>query len=215
LPVLDIGEQISYGDGIEVSANGCDMVFAGTIYDDFSDLAGLLTALENLVDIPWTAHFMGKIYPKSMVKLENFAGRHPDRVKNYGRKPYSFAKGSMQRADVLVNLANDNSNQIPSKIFEYMLELKPILNIYRLEDDVGTAYLKRYPLAFNYQSSAPSQEQNVALREWLLTIGERQMTMAGLESLFEEVTTKSVADRFCCLVEEVLRIGQAVNSKWR
>lgn len=205
LPVLDIKEQPVYDDGIEVSGHGHDFVFAGTIYDDLRDLDGSLAALDTVADLPWTAHFMGKIYPGAMAKLNNFRSRHPEKIEIYGRMPYPFAKGSMQRADVLINLANDCSNQIPSKIFEYMLALKPILNIYRKEDDVGTAYLKRYPLAFNYRSSQPSPEQDSALRKWLLTLGERKTTLAELETIYRDVTTKTVADRFCRLVEELLR----------
>jgi len=79
--------------------------------------------------------------------LEAFARAHPDAVELLGALPHGEAGRLMQKADVLLNIGNQNANMLTSKIFEYMSCGKPILSLYSTDADAALPYLARYPLA--------------------------------------------------------------------
>lgn len=148
-------------------------------------------------------HFMGKIYPKSLAILEKLKTDYPGRIVTYGKMPYDFAKGSMRRADILLNLANDNTNQIPSKIFEYISCRKPILNIYRNADDIGTKYLRDYPLAFNFDVNHIDSEIG-RMNLWLSTISSKSVTIEELREIYHEALSEKVTGDFYTLCKPYL-----------
>src|SRR5690606_35340014 len=57
------------------------------------------------------------------------ARRYPDRIRLLGFLPHLVALDWQRRADVLVNLANQDPSQVPGKCFEYMGAGAPILHI--------------------------------------------------------------------------------------
>lgn len=204
LPLFDLRNISEYVGGFEKKLGVSEIVFTGTVYDDFRNMNTCIHVSEQFRGKPYRFHFMGKIYPKSLAQLEALQQKMPGQIEIYGRMPYDFAKASMQKADILLNLANDNTNQIPSKIFEYMLTLKPILNIYNIDEDVGTAYLKQYPLAFNYKNSVEGNEQEAALAQWAESAKDMHITVEELDAIFHEVTTEVVAERFCQICSKLM-----------
>jgi hypothetical protein len=54
-----------------------------------------------------------------------------------------------RNADVLVNVGNMTSYQLPSKIVEYMAECKPILNVCQIAADSSAQLLSAYPAALS------------------------------------------------------------------
>ena len=55
----------------------------------------------------------------------------------------------MWEADVLINIGNTTTFQLPSKLIEYASMSKPILNISSVNGDSSTKFLSSYPLAKN------------------------------------------------------------------
>ena len=206
LPLFDLkAKQQNYSnDGFIHKDSVSEVVYTGTVYDDFSNADACIGVAESFAGEMVRFHFLGKIYPKSLSLFNKLKYKMPKQVEIYGKQPYPYAKGSMQKADVLLNLANDNANQIPSKIFEYMMTLKPILNIYRMNNDVGTDYLKKYPLAFNFDCKENFQEQINALKQWLEDVKTRSTSLEELDGIFHDVTSSVVCDKFIELVKQFL-----------
>lgn len=48
-------------------------------------------------------------------------------------------------ADFLVNLGSFDQTAIPSKIFEYIVQRKPIISFFKIDDDASIPYLLKYP----------------------------------------------------------------------
>lgn len=203
LPLFELQEEKVYGGGISYDRNRTNFVFTGTIYDDFSNIDALASILRKSSSTTSAIHFMGKIYPKSKKVLDQLAQDYPNKIFFHGRKPYDYAKASMKNADILINLANDNTNQIPSKIFEYIACRRPILNIYRLQNDVGTTYLRKYPLAFNFNVDDMDNEI-VRMKDWLTTIHGKIVTLEELESVYCDKLSKAVKTRFLELISPLL-----------
>lgn len=64
---------------------------------------------------------------------------------------------AIRNSNILINIGNRVTNQLPSKVFEYISYGKPIINFYFHEDDIGLHYLKRYPLCYNLNLSKYTQ----------------------------------------------------------
>lgn len=207
LPLFDPEAPAAYSDGITPEEGVVDIVFTGTIYDDYRNTDLFVSVAENLKGEKVRFHFLGKIYPKSLAQLENLRQAMPGQILLYGRMPYDYAKGSIQRADILLNLANDNANQIPSKIFEYMMCKKPILNLYKVEQDVGTKYLKQYPLSCHICGEQDPANAKGKLLEWFAKVKREQITNAQLTDIFHDIMTPVVTARFCESVKELLNRG--------
>ncbi|MFY3790512.1 hypothetical protein ACOQFO_02150 [Ureibacillus sp. MALMAid1270] len=78
----------------------------------------------------------------------------------HGRVAFEEAQSAMYNADILINLGNSVSYQIPSKIFEYIATGKPIVHIYSLDDDKVIDILKDYPLALCLKCDIEQMEEN-------------------------------------------------------
>lgn len=203
LPLFDLKPDKQYKDGISYTENQLNCLFAGTIYDDYSNVDALAEVIRNISDTPSVFHIMGKIYPKSLNILEELKEQYPEKLIIYGRQSYDYAKGSMQRADVLVNLANDNSNQIPSKIFEYIACRKPIINIYRNSDDIGAKYLQKYPLAFNFNVNE-MEGMIKELTRWLSSVSSMTVSFEELTDIYKDILTETVTNKYYNLVNPYL-----------
>lgn len=203
LPLFDLKPDKEYKDGISYTVDQLNYLFAGTIYDDYSNVDALAAVMRKFSDTPSIFHIMGKIYPKSLNILEELQEEYPEKLIIYGRQPYDYAKGSMQRADVLVNLANDNSNQIPSKIFEYIACRKPIINIYRNPDDIGAKYLQKYPLAFNFNVNE-MEGMIKELSKWLLSVSSMTVSFEELKEIYKDILTETVTNNYYNLVKPYL-----------
>jgi hypothetical protein len=55
----------------------------------------------------------------------------------------------MQDADLLVNIGNTTSYQLPSKVVEYASTGKPVLNIYKIHNDSSTQFFSSYGACLN------------------------------------------------------------------
>ena len=66
----------------------------------------------------------------------------------------------IRRADFLINLGNTMTNQVPSKIFDYISTGIPIINICKSESCPTIPYMNRYRLAINIVESQDEAEKD-------------------------------------------------------
>jgi hypothetical protein len=60
------------------------------------------------------------------------------------------ALSAMKKSDILINIGNKTSYQLPSKIVEYVSLKKPILNICSIKNDLSAIYLKEFEFVHSY-----------------------------------------------------------------
>jgi hypothetical protein len=72
-----------------------------------------------------------------------------------------LATQAMTEADILINLGNDTTFQLPSKLIEYTATGKRVISISCTASDSSTAFLRDYPnaLCLQDQGSTPSDDQ--------------------------------------------------------
>ncbi len=113
------------------------------------------------------------------------------------------AQHILHSADFLINIGNSISNQLPSKVFEYISTGKPILNVYKIDNCPSLKYFNKYPLALNVKegdfSKATIDKVNVFCKNNL----GKQLDFANINKQFYFATPDSVAKKFEDILKEV------------
>lgn len=103
--------------------NRLELLFSGAFYD-FRDPAPLLQAI--LRDDGVRLTIVSANFPD---RLQSVVDRCADRVRLLGFVNHTDVLEMQRQADVLVNIANEGSVQVPGKVYEYLGARKPILHI--------------------------------------------------------------------------------------
>lgn len=83
-------------------------------------------------------------------------------IKANGSIPSNLVEDALSDADFLVAVGNSVSNQVPSKIFEYLSYGKPIIYFFENEDDSNIEILKKYPNSICVDQKDITIEDSVA-----------------------------------------------------
>jgi glycosyltransferase involved in cell wall biosynthesis len=140
------------------------LVFLGTLYptirrpDDLLALFRRLRVRPGFEDIE--LHFYGDVR-ECAASFERQRDLLGTRVFVHGPVPRADAAAAMRSAAVLVNIGNDTSYQLPSKIVEYAMTGKPILNLASVPDDSSSRFLAAYPLHCTLHSAAAPSDEDV------------------------------------------------------
>ena len=73
----------------------------------------------------------------------------------------------IQKSRFLINISNLSEHQLPSKCADYVASGLPIINVFELENDVSSAYLKEHPMVFKYNSSLVNANQTVKMKGFI------------------------------------------------
>lgn len=163
LPFLRIPLKIqkSQNDGIISKENNIEITFAGTLYDELRQITFLLDFIKKSTTTNIRFHFIGKFYLKNLRKLEELAQSFPTQIFIYGFKSRDFVLASLKKSDILINIGNNNANQIPSKILEYIGLEKPILSFIRDKNDAALEYLNKYPYSYIIDENDETSLDNI------------------------------------------------------
>jgi hypothetical protein len=108
------------------------LVFAGTLYSKIRNPSALLELFSKLlkssVGRNLELHFLGVINDCEPY-FEKYQALIGTQIFLHGLVPRSSAVRAMQGATILVNLGNTTAYQLPSKVVEYAMLGKPVLNI--------------------------------------------------------------------------------------
>lgn len=91
---------------------------------------------------------------------------------------------SLFSADILINIGNKKSNQVPSKIFTYMSYSKPIINFYSDKSDVSLDYLNQYPYALNVHTESINDDTIAQVQHFINQIGSNRIKFKNIHDLF-------------------------------
>ena len=87
--------------------------------------------------------------------------------------------------DILVNIGNNVTLQIPSKMLELLSTGRPILNFYQLKDS-NYEMIERYPLGLNIGLNDPDAVEKVSF--FCKEMKGKQLSFEEVEKLFPENT---------------------------
>lgn len=127
------------------------LVYLGTMYRNVRGPEGLLALFKRMLENttrPIELHLFGNhtAYERTFNSLPEKFLKH---VFLHGLVDREEALGAMQSATALVNIGNDTTYQLPSKLVEYAAFSKPIVNIVSRQNDSSVAFLRRHPCVLN------------------------------------------------------------------
>ena len=132
----------------KINSSGKTLVYVGTLYRHIRSPQPLLEIFRQLVrahpDANYKLHFYGALNECEQI----FAAYHDLVGKNiftHGVVSRAEAQRAVAEADILVNLGNDTTYQLPSKTVEYLASGKPLINLVRSESDSSLAFFSDYP----------------------------------------------------------------------
>ncbi len=134
-----------------------ECAYIGSLNDErIRNPKGLLNLIKNIDNNNFRFHFIGLISDRILNEIVKIQQINDLRVVIHGKcsldKCYFFIKN----ANLLINIGNNCTNQMPSKVFDYIASGKPIVNFYTIEKDTSKCYLSEYPLCLNLQNSLDS-----------------------------------------------------------
>jgi glycosyltransferase involved in cell wall biosynthesis len=211
-PMLSLPAEITPGS---ISQKGVSLrlVYVGTLYRTLRSPVPLLELFERLVlllpSIHLELHFLGHINDCADLfsQYDHWAG---SRIFVHGVVSRERAQEHMRAADILINLGNRSSTQLPSKVIEYVAMGKPILNLVTIRGDSSAGILATYPAALTVcmdSSTLPDVEvQKIAnfvaqppeanvktIRDWLAPYTEQSVSQEYMRLLLSGAGTANAA----------------------
>ena len=188
---------------IQFNQQKINLCYFGSFYQNIRTPSGflaLLTAVKKqdasfLEDI--VIHFFGHIEPEIKQIFDAFPALHAY-INIHGLQAKTTLPSLIEQADVLINISNQTSFQIPSKIGEYVYSKKPIINISPIENDAFAAALQEHPLLLHLHISdqSISKEQ---INQFIRFVKEHQNSLLAqnqMEQLFASFSIQHVANAY-------------------
>ena len=126
------------------------LVFIGTLYKNIRSPDYLLFLFSKLLNTDigdrLELHFFGSIHDchDSFDKYQALLGT---KIFLHGQVSRKKAVQAMKESDVLINIGNSTSYQLPSKVVEYAATGKPIINLVKTKSDSSISFFDVYPAA--------------------------------------------------------------------
>lgn len=208
LPFLQIPLNVNVDKnlGISKSKDYIDLTFAGTLYDDFRPTDYFCSFIKAAKNKKIRFHIMGKLYPKNLRKFQELAAIMPAQVFLYGFKSRDFVLASLNKSSALINIGNNNTNQIPSKILEYIGLQKPIFSFIRDENDAALEYLDRYTYSFVIDENKETPILGVLenAMQFCENCKMEKLSVPDLRKSFEGYLQEDVTDEIVKIIENQL-----------
>lgn len=177
-------------------------VFAGRVYHGIRNPKYTVSLFLQLNDPNTELH----LYGVTEEELASFGMTDlaPGRIFCHGLCPLDVVQERIQQADIVVNMGNIMTNQVPSKIFEYISSCKPILNIATNMQCPSIPYMQRYPRALTLVEG----EENIqeAVCRLVAFIKDNAGAMADQQeilSAFRECTAVHCGDVMAAAIEKI------------
>ena len=181
-------------------------VFAGSIYPFARDPKYTISVFSLLKNTAIKLHFIGAA--KAELSPPAAIGTTKERFLFHGSLPLEQARKAIQSADVLVNIGNIMTNQVPSKIFEYISACKPIINICANPDCPSIAYLEKYPLALSVVEGVGTPAEHAEkIEQFILKYAGQSVDKQIVTQQFKECTADYCADVMYRVIKNVLEEG--------
>lgn len=170
-------------------------VFAGHLYQNLRSPRYLLEMFSKFSNEDIHLYFIGTGERQMLQKFES--GVLSERLSYLGSMSADDCDSWYQSADILVNIGNSVSNQVPSKIFQYMSHGKPILSTSKMIDCPTRQYLEMYPLSYEIIETDIIDEDDVStVQRWIEDNWKKTVPYEEVVRRFEKHTPEYVARQF-------------------
>ena len=167
-PLFSLSDKSDIENHIFLKKDMIRFVFVGTLYKAIRSPKFLLQLFRKLLQTSLgdklEIHFFGRIHDCTD-SFELYKDLLDNKIFIHGLVDHNIALRAMKEADFLINIGNNTSYQLPSKMVEYMSSGKPIMNFISSSNDSSLQLIKDYPLHINIIDNDITKENNVLLLE--------------------------------------------------
>jgi len=158
--------NIDTGNSIFLKKDTIKLVFVGTLYKAIRSPNFLLKLFRKLLQTSLgyrlELHFFGSISDCTN-SFELYKDLLNKKIFLHGLVSHNITLRVLKEADFLINIGNNTSYQLPSKVVEYMSSGKPIINLILAYNDSSLSLIKDYPLHINIIDSDIAEDGNKIL----------------------------------------------------
>ena len=129
----------------------------------------------------------------------------PENITFHGIVPLEQAQKFIEEADILVNIGNVMTNQVPSKIFEYISSGKPIVNICVSHDCPTLPYLEKYPYVLNlFECDTDFEDQVYQLKNFITGNSGKCVSPEYINREYETCTAQYCAKQMLDIINQTI-----------
>ena len=153
IPPIWLPEEIEH-TSLSLSKDAIHLAYIGAFYTAVREPTPLLNLFRKLLQqdpdlrLKIKVHLVGEIAPEFTPVFNQF-GDLSDVLVFHGFKSRKWVALCMEQMDVLINIGNTTSFQLPSKVVDYYASGKPILNICQIRQDSFKGFFEDYPMIQN------------------------------------------------------------------
>ncbi|MDC0309016.1 glycosyltransferase [bacterium] len=144
-----------------IQSGKLSFVFVGTLYKELRSPKAALEFFDlfNRIQTDYKAeiHFIGN--PKDCVELIKQYQNKIGGIYLHGQVSSEKANEWVKSADVLINVGNRTTYQVPSKVVVYLSAQKPILNFCCIENDTSADVFTDWPMALSIKPKDNYEEK--------------------------------------------------------
>ncbi len=176
----------------EKTGDGIHIVYSGTLYPirnpEFS-----CNCFSKLVGQDFKLDFFSRGSLEHII--EKYEGLTSGKIKRNGYIQREKLLEIIANSDFLLSIGNEGLEAIPSKIFEYMSALKPIIHFYKNDSDSCLPYLKNYPHVLMIKEDEKKIEEICqSLKDFMEKTLGKTIKYSEILGSFEMNTPKYTAD---------------------
>lgn len=112
-----------------------------------------------------------------------------------GRISHKQCLEEVDGADILINLGNTVTNQMPSKIFEYISYGKPIINFYFTEEDMCLKVFEKYPLVYSINLNDYNETHIEELKKFIEKNKRKQLDYDSATKDLKEYRVENIVEQ--------------------
>lgn len=134
-----------------------------------------------------------------------------DNIFFYGTQSKEIAINAELDANILVNVGNLVSNQLPSKLLEYISTGKPIVNLYKTLDCPTLEYMERYPYSINIAEDSITPKIMQKLLYFCVHYRKINVNYRYIYKKFYDCTIDYITYEFLTICDEILNNNQQLT----
>ncbi|MBQ9427959.1 MAG: glycosyltransferase [Clostridia bacterium] len=162
-----------------------ELVYAGSFYADIRNPEKVLSFLRCIRGTGQRLHLYSWGCEDVIDRYKNDFG---DNLVLHGRQDITVAHEALAKADVLVNISNDDDKAVPGKIIEYFSYGKPIVNFYFRKDDPAMEEYQKYPTILNVYVPEIDRYTEDDLAEFLKKAQQTAVSGEEIAALYADCT---------------------------
>lgn len=204
IKVLELPNILNYGQvakGVVFDKTKINCVFAGGLYKNIRNPAYTLKLFESFSNHNIILHIFGHEN-----NGKSIPDKLPDNIIYHGQVDSTIALSCMSEADILVNIGNTVTNQMPSKVLTYISFGKPILNVIKTNECPSLQYISKYPIGLSILEKDTIDDNDIECAErFCIASYGKQIEYHQIEQLYKSCTPRFVGEELYKIIQECIK----------